>query len=393
MMASTMSSMQTFVQSNVRTPVPFRAGGKATPRRQRMVVAKASQEPVNDVARKAVAAFAAAALTLTPFAASATESGIMPSRNRAEDNAARSFLDSKEKKGPQVQSRSSDPNSGNVDTDTVAGVQQADKRTPAGRMPKADSNTEIGFDEAAADLQSQPTKRGSNSAASKQAEDKLDPAAALKKAFDRSGPTNPAPAAWTGDSTSLQVNIAATPDLNGLIDKAAAAKDKAAGAAKSAVGGDAGGKLQGAAGDAKNALGSAKQGVKDLKKQPNVGFLGDASALQKDVVFGRGEVGTTTDQANKAGAEALDNIKDPARNIKNAADRAGQEAERVLSNPAGGPEKSKDAAQKLSNANSEIPRALAGGAQQAKDAIANASPTSFAGFDAIGLQHNAGLEV
>lgn len=32
-----------------------------------------------------------------------------------------------EKKGPQVQSKSSDPNSGNVDTDTIAGVQQADK--------------------------------------------------------------------------------------------------------------------------------------------------------------------------------------------------------------------------------------------------------------------------
>jgi len=32
-----------------------------------------------------------------------------------------------ENKGPSVQSRSSDPNSGNVDTETIAGVQQADK--------------------------------------------------------------------------------------------------------------------------------------------------------------------------------------------------------------------------------------------------------------------------
>lgn len=150
-----------------------------------------------------------------------------------------------------MQSRSSDPNSGNVDTDTVAGVQQADKvgepapdvvlnhlmsmspatnsvfwrhcqqrlwlpmmflscclplirrhsarallamplpaagdsfvgaqltyavlasipdsfrrilvqRTPAGRMPKSDSNTEISFGEAAANLESQPLKKGAN---------------------------------------------------------------------------------------------------------------------------------------------------------------------------------------------------------------------------------------
>jgi len=51
-----------------------------------------------------------------------------------------------------------------------------------------------------------------------QAADKLDPTAALKKAFDRSGPTNPAPAAWTGDVSSLQINVA-TPDLNALINK------------------------------------------------------------------------------------------------------------------------------------------------------------------------------
>jgi hypothetical protein len=53
-----------------------------------------SQEPLADVAKKAVAAFAAAAVALTPLAAGATGSGIMPSRNRAEDKAARSFLDS-----------------------------------------------------------------------------------------------------------------------------------------------------------------------------------------------------------------------------------------------------------------------------------------------------------
>lgn len=41
--------------------------------------------------------------------------------------------------------------------------------------------------------------------------------------------------------------------------------------------------------------------MKDLKKQPNVAFWGDASSLQKNVVFGRGEVGTTRDQVRFAG--------------------------------------------------------------------------------------------
>jgi hypothetical protein len=49
---------------------------------------------VADVAKKAMAAFAAAAVALTPLAAGATEGGIMPSRNREEDKAARSFMDS-----------------------------------------------------------------------------------------------------------------------------------------------------------------------------------------------------------------------------------------------------------------------------------------------------------
>lgn len=53
------------------------------------------QEPAGELAKKAVAAFAAAAVALTPLAASATGGGIMPSRNRAEDEAARSFMDSK----------------------------------------------------------------------------------------------------------------------------------------------------------------------------------------------------------------------------------------------------------------------------------------------------------
>jgi hypothetical protein len=382
-----MSGMQTCGQT-VRAPAPFRPSGKATPRRQRMIVTKASKEPVNDMAQKAVAAFAAAALTLTPFAASATEGGIMPSRNRAEDNAARAFLDSKESKSPQVYDKTpEDKNSGNVDTDTVAGVQQADKRTPAGRMPKSDSNTEISFSEAAADLESQPTKKGPN--ASKAAENKLDPTAALKKAFDRSGPTNPAPAAWTGAASSLQVNVAA-PDLNALINKAQSAGDKVAGAAKDAAG-NPGGKLDKAVGGAKSAAGDAKQGVKDLKKQPNVAFWGDASSLQKNVVFGRGEAGTPRDQAEGAAQELKETAANPVQSAKNAANRTGQVAERVLSNPAGGPEKSKDAAQKLSDANSEIPRALAGGAQQAKDAVT--SPASFSGFNESALQRNAGLEV
>ena len=47
-----------------------------------------------DVAKKAMAAFAAAAVALTPLAAGATEGSIMPSRNREEDKAARSFMDS-----------------------------------------------------------------------------------------------------------------------------------------------------------------------------------------------------------------------------------------------------------------------------------------------------------
>lgn len=43
-----------------------------------------------------MAAFAAAAVALTPLAAVATEKGnIMPERNRAEDSAARAFMDSK----------------------------------------------------------------------------------------------------------------------------------------------------------------------------------------------------------------------------------------------------------------------------------------------------------
>ncbi len=36
------------------------------------------------------------------------------------------------------------------------------QRTPAGRMPKSDSNTEISFGEAAANLESQPLKKGAN---------------------------------------------------------------------------------------------------------------------------------------------------------------------------------------------------------------------------------------
>lgn len=54
----------------------------------------AAQDPVADVAKKAMAAFAAAAVALTPLAAGATEGSIMPSRNREEDKAARSFMDS-----------------------------------------------------------------------------------------------------------------------------------------------------------------------------------------------------------------------------------------------------------------------------------------------------------
>jgi len=50
--------------------------------------------------------------------------------------------------------------------------------------------------------------------------------------------------------------------------------------------------------------------VKDLKKQPNVAFWGDASGLQKNVVFGRGEVGTTRDQVRLAGPT----IRQPVQN-------------------------------------------------------------------------------
>lgn len=42
-MASTMSGMQTSAPTSVRAQAPFRAAGKAMPRRQRMIVVKASQ--------------------------------------------------------------------------------------------------------------------------------------------------------------------------------------------------------------------------------------------------------------------------------------------------------------------------------------------------------------
>lgn len=127
----------------------------------------------------------------------ATGAGIMPERNRAEDTAARNFMDSQEKKGPAVQNRSADPNSGNVNTYDMGGVAQADARQPAGRYPKSDPNHVVSDEDQVASL---PASRGPG--AGGKADEKLDPAAALKFANSRTKPV-----AYTFDTASLQVLV------------------------------------------------------------------------------------------------------------------------------------------------------------------------------------------
>jgi hypothetical protein len=180
------------------------------------------------------------------------------------------------------------------------------------------------------------------------------------------------PVAFNG--SRLQVNVAnPNPVPGGVADKDKASSAKVGDAGPDATG-DARGAAQGASGDAKT-IDAARKDKQALKG--DVAFA-SRTGLQVNVsngVFGRGEVGTQTDQVNKAGQDIKDTAADPAQSIKNAADRTGQVAERVLSNPAGGPEKSKDAAEKLATANAAVPQALSGGAQKIKDAVT--SPASF----------------
>jgi hypothetical protein len=270
-------------------------------------VTKAAQEPLADAAKKAVAAFAAAAVALTPLAAGATESGIMPSRNREEDKAARAFMDSQEKKGEITPGRGQeDPNSGKTGNFFQAGgAAQADMRQAAGQRgdQEGPGKGSVGIGQKLADLAGQATK-GPGGAGGNQALDKMDKAGALGSASDRSKPVS-----WNG--ASLQVNV-------------------------------------------------------DQK------------------TFGRGETGTTTDQANAGLQDLKDNLTNPGQSASNAASRVGQEAGRVLSNPTGGAEQSKRAAQQLADANSAVPNAIQGGAQKVKDAVTGASFS----FDTASLQHN-----
>lgn len=197
-MASAMQSQMTSQQCIRSTPVPFRSSARVAPPRQRVVVAKAAQEPAQFV-KGAVATFAAAAIALTPFSAGATEGGIMPSRNRDEDNAARAFLDSQEKKGPAVQSRSTDPNSGKLSPS--AGEPLETPRAQEGS--KKGPNTKNTVAEQVESFKQQKTK---GPGAGGKAEAKLDPGAVISEANKRS----PKPAAFVPGGSSLQVNVAST---------------------------------------------------------------------------------------------------------------------------------------------------------------------------------------
>jgi hypothetical protein len=305
-MQTSKCSMRTSVQN--RSAAPFRSASQAVPRSRRTIVTKAAQDPVADVAKKAMAAFAAAAVALTPLAAGATEGSIMPSRNREEDKAARSFMDSQETKGTITPGRGQeDPNSGKLGSFFKAGgAAQADMRQAAGQRgdQEGPGKGSVGIGQKLQDLAGQATK-GPGGAGGNEALDKMDKAGAIGSASDRSKPVS-----W--DGAALQVNV----------------------------------------------------GVN---------------------VFGRGETGTTTDQANAGVQDLKDTLTNPGQSAANAASRTQQEANRVLSNPTGGPEQSKRAAQQLSDANSEVPKALAGGAQKAKEAVTGAS---FNGFDVASLQHN-----
>lgn len=178
------SSLLASSQSIGVKTTPFRAARPARQqqKQQHLVVAQAAKEP-NNVVKSTFAAIAAASIALSG-PAFATEGSIMPSRNRGEDNAARSFMDSKEKGGPAVQNRSSDPKSGNVDSFDVGGMQQADSRQPAGKMPKSGPNSTVSTKDQAA---SQPPTRGPG--AGGKADEKMDPTAALKFANTRTKPT------------------------------------------------------------------------------------------------------------------------------------------------------------------------------------------------------------
>lgn len=354
---ATHSSMTSKIASKSSSPAPFRATARSAARRQSVVV-RASQEP-NDTLKNAVAAFAAAAITLTPFTANATGSGIMPSRNRGEDNAARSFLDSQENKGPAVQSRSTDPNSGKVgpDADPI--------KTPASFAgPKKASNTPVPLEENVQKLKGL-NPLGSNSPSAQKANSKLDREGALRSA--REGAASPVAFFRSAAAPSLQVNIGVPESLDEQRDAAKAAeksRDKSGDKAKALRAQDVKKQEPDVPGQKENPSGKPLQ--QQLSWSP--------SSLQVNVgnstdVFGRGQVGTTKDQINQAGEELKENAANPGQAAKNAATRFDRAAGDVLSNPTGGAEQSKRAAAQLSDANAEIPKALAKGVSGVKDAV------------------------
>jgi hypothetical protein len=312
--ATQQTGFRTSVQSS-RT-APFRAG-PAPPRRRVAVVTQAAQDPVGDVAKKAIAAVAAATLALSPLAANAGPlDSVLGQAGAAKDKAAgaakgaggnpvSSFID--EAKAGADKGVKSAPSIGEA-VQNAAGNINPDSERVAGSARQG-----------AKDLQNQPNVGFSGNAKGLQvnvgglpnlggAADKAKGAAEQAKGAAQGG-SNPLqgagsdtksfldqakntagkitggskdiaekPVAFSG-ARGLQVNVG-LPSPGGVADKAKGLADKAAGAAKDATGSGAG-PLQGAAGDAKKAVGDLKQGGKDISTKP-VSFSG-ASGLQVNV--------------------------------------------------------------------------------------------------------------